>query len=125
MVSHTILRCASVFREKSHKQNSPVRVASGDTEAEGGGEVKPETLPELSSDRCDGHGVRSNCSTRSCQLSERWLVGSGQEKGTLCWLFERLGQCVGRSDMFAESFGSIEASARLRLDDLGWWCARI
>ena len=61
MVSHTILRCASVFREKSHKQNSPVRVASGDTEAEGGGEVKPETLPELSSDRCDGHLVVDVC----------------------------------------------------------------
>ena len=36
--------------------NEPECVACADTEAKGGGEVKPEALPELSGDGCDGHG---------------------------------------------------------------------
>ena len=37
---------------------SPESVARGDAEAEGTGEVEPETLPELAGDGCDGHGRR-------------------------------------------------------------------
>ncbi len=44
-----------------NKTNSPEGVASGDAGPEGTGEVEPETLPQLSGDRCDGHLVVGVC----------------------------------------------------------------
>lgn len=44
-----------------NKTNSPEGVASGDAGTEGTGKVKPETLSQLSGDRCDGHLVVGVC----------------------------------------------------------------
>jgi len=41
----------------TRKVDKPVSIASGDAETESRGEVEPESLSELPSDRCDGHLV--------------------------------------------------------------------
>jgi len=41
--------------ERLQVDSVPISIASSDSEAKGGGEVNPETFPELSSDRSDGH----------------------------------------------------------------------
>ena len=54
--------------------NEPECVARADAEAEGAGEVEPETLPELAGDGCDGHCC---CCAVVCLRTAEEVVGSG------------------------------------------------
>jgi len=44
-----------LFLEALEVNSVPIGVSGTDAEAERGGEVDPETLPEFSGDRSDGH----------------------------------------------------------------------
>jgi len=44
-----------VALERLQVDSVPISIASSDSETKRGGEVNPETFPELASDRSDGH----------------------------------------------------------------------
>jgi len=54
-----------VFLEALEMKTVPISIPGTDTEAKRGGEVNPETFPELSGDWSDGHLV-------SGERKERW-----------------------------------------------------
>lgn len=56
--------------------HSPEGVARTDAEAKGTGEVKPETLSELSGDGCDGHASRV-CAGGRVGYAGRWMLKLG------------------------------------------------
>lgn len=63
----------------------PPCVPRADAEAEGAGKVKPETLPELSSDGCDGHTRRGGwCKTVSWVLRLGASAARGMSGGRVC-----------------------------------------
>lgn len=53
---HKVGRSVAAKRDKAELLFSPERVGSRDAKAHAAGDIEPEPLPELSGDRCDGHG---------------------------------------------------------------------